>query len=254
MRRQEQADVLWRAQRERAPCAPLTESDPELSVEAAYAIQRINLERAPGELVGRKIGLTSRALQEWLGVDRPDFGGLLTSMRREEGEPIEADALLQPRAEAEVAFVLERDLDAGPIGPAQVIGATAYLLPALEIIDSRIQDWSITYADTIADNASSGLFVLGQQPAPLDGAALATAGMTLRKNGRLVSTGVGAACLGHPLRAVVWLANALLEAGDPLRAGQIVLSGALGPVTEIAPGDDLHAEIARVGSVRARFV
>lgn len=247
------AKMLWDAQQEGKPCPPLTQDAPDLSVPQAYAIQAYNLERRDSPLIGRKIGLTSKALQDWLEVDQPDFGGLLAEMEVPFGGVVETSQLLQPRAEAEIAFVLSDDLDFHVVTAANVISATEYILPAIEIIDSRIADWKISYEDTIADNASSGMFVLGNDPVKLDAAKLELAGMVLRKNGRVVSTGAGAACLGHPVNAVVWLANTLCKLGTPLRAGDVVLSGALGPVTEVAPGDLVEAHIAHIGRVHVRF-
>ncbi|MEC9397778.1 MAG: fumarylacetoacetate hydrolase family protein [Myxococcota bacterium] len=249
------ANKLWEAQQTGTPCGPLTADEPELTVSQAYAIQAYNLERRDSPLLGRKIGLTSRALQEWLEVDQPDFGGLLAEMEVPLGGVVDTTKLLQPRAEAEIAFVLRDDLDFHVVTAANVLSATEYILPAIEIIDSRIADWKISYEDTIADNASSGMYVLGTKPVklaenPFD---LDLAGMVMRKNGRVVSTGAGAACMGHPVNAVVWLANTLCKLGTPLRAGDVVLSGALGPVTEVAPGDSVEADIAHVGRVHVRF-
>lgn len=258
------AERLRIAEQTCEPCAPLRQGGgpPDLSVKQAYAIQernislRIRPERRV-ELVGRKVGLTSRAVQRQLGVQQPDFGTLLSDMEIREGGALYTANLIQPRAEAEVAFVLATDLRTDrhrpDISTSDVIRATAYVLPAIEIIDSRIADWDITFEDTVADNASSARFVLGTRPVRLgDIPDLRLAGCALRKNGRVVSTGAGVACLDHPAHAVAWLANALARYGAYLKEGQIVLSGALGPVTPIAAGDDLHAEIAHLGSVRLR--
>jgi 2-keto-4-pentenoate hydratase len=251
------AQMLRTAQAERTPCEPLTAINNEITVEEAYAVQDENIRRrleGGARLVGRKIGLTSHAIQEWLGVDEPDFGCLLDDMIVDDGARVDTSKLLQPRAEAELAFVLKEELCGPGITAAQVIQATDFVVPAIEIIDSRITDWDIEYPDTIADNASSALFVLGNQPVKLEDAGdLRLAGMKLRKNGRVVSTGAGAACLGHPLHAVAWLANKLAEFDTTLEPGQIILSGALGPVTDVEPGCWLEASIARVGSVRVSF-
>ena len=247
------ANMLWTAQEQRTPCEQLTRLMPQLSVEDAYSIQGMNLRRRPGHLIGHKIGLTSRAVQSWLGVEQPDFGGLLDDMLVLETDTIDTSRLLQPRAEAEIAFVLEQDLDHAVITPAHVIQATAFILPALEIIDSRIANWTIKYEDTIADNASSGLFVLGSNPVRLDEVDLTLAGMCMRKNGDVVSTGAGVACMGHPVNAVVWLANTMRKLGQPLRQGHIILSGALGPVCDITAGDHVEAHIAHVGHVSVDF-
>ena len=247
------AETLRHAASHGAPCAPPRELYPELSVEDAYAIQEMNLKARRSVRIGSKIGLTSRAVQRQLGVAAPDFGGLLDEMLVPLGEPVEVSRLMQPRAEAEIAFVLERDLDGESISAVDVIRATAFVLPAIEIIDSRIEAWRIGYVDTIADNASSGLFVLGQDPIRLRGLDLERCGMTLRKHGRVVSTGAGAASMGHPMTAMRWLARTLKERGRPLKAGQIVLSGALGPVTPVIKGDVIEAEIASIGQVSVRF-
>jgi 2-keto-4-pentenoate hydratase len=253
----EVAEMLWKAQQDCTPCAAPTELHEDFGVEQAYEAQRLNIARRieqGARQVGHKIGLTSHAIQEWLGVSEPDFGVLLDEMSVDDGARVDASGLLQPRAEAEIAFVLKRELAGPGVTPAQVIQATDFIVPAIEIIDSRVADWDIKYADTIADNASSGLFVLGNQPIELkDAGDLRLAGMALRKNGRLVSTGAGAACLGHPLHAVAWLANKLSEFDAALEPGQIILSGALGPVTDVKPGDWLDARVANLGSVRVSF-
>lgn len=258
---EELAERLRKAQASRNPCAPLTQDIPDISVDDAYAIQRLNLEArlasglhgAPTQIVGRKIGITSEAIQSWLNVSEPDFGTLTSDMMVLDGASADTSLMLQPRCEAEVAFVMDRDLSGPGVTPADILRATAYILPALEIIDSRIADWKIKYADTIADNASSGMFVVGNDPIKPERVELRLAGMAMKKNGDVVSTGAGAACLGHPVNAVVWLANKLGEMGESVRAGDIVLSGALGPVTEIESGDVVSAEINGLGSVRARF-
>ena len=255
------ADRLWEAQKTGQPCAPPSRDYPLLDVTSAYAVQHRIIERrktvglndAPARRVGRKIGLTSFAIQDWLGVSEPDFGVLLDDMVVLDGAEANTSHLLQPRVEAEVAFVLGGDIRGPGVTAADVVRATDHVVPALEIIDSRIADWKITYEDTIADNASSGLFVLGNGPRKLIDTDLRCAGMALRKNGAVVSTGAGAACLGHPVNAVVWLANKLAEFGQGLRSGEIVLSGALGPVTDVEAGDWVRADIAHLGSVSVRF-
>lgn len=256
------AERLWKAQQERESCGPPSVDWPTMDVEVAYAVQhqlmawrqeRGGLGGKKARPVGRKIGLTSPAVQEWLGVAEPDFGVLLDDMVAFDSGQISTSLLMQPRAEAEVAFVLGRDIVGPGVTAADVMGATEYVVPALEIIDSRIADWNITYEDTIADNASSGLFVLGNQPRLLTEVDLRLAGMVLRKKGRVVSTGAGAACLGHPINAVVWLANKLAEFEQGLKAGEVILSGALGPVAEVSAGDWISAEVSGLGSVSVRF-
>ena len=250
------AEQLRQAAESGEPCAALTGEHPDLTIEEAYEIQRVNLDRkiaSGARLAGRKIGLTSLAVQEWLGVDEPDFGGLLDTMAIPNGGTIPHGSLLQPRVEGELAFVLKRDLEGPGITPHHVIAATDFLLPSIEIIDSRVRDWSFKIQDTIADNASSGFFVVGSRPIDLREIDIRRVGLTLRKNGRVVSTGAGSACMGDPIAAVVWLANKLGTLGTPLLAGEIILSGALGPVVEVAPGDVVTAEIGSFGEVGIRF-
>ena len=249
------AEVLWEAQRTGVPCQPPREIvEGGLTLEEAYGVQRINLARRKGRRVGRKIGLTSEAIQRWLGVEQPDYGVLLDEMMVLQGQAAPSQVLLQPRAEAELAFVFRERLSGPRVTPATVLTACDFVVPAIEIIDSRIANWSISFEDTIADNASSGLFVLGAHPVRLDQIPdLTTMGMALRKNGAVVSTGAGCACLGHPINAVVWLAQQLDTFGESIEPGEIILSGALGPVCEIGAGDWLEAEIAHVGSVSVRI-
>ncbi len=221
----------------------------------AYAVQQRNTKLALEEgatVVGWKVGLTAPVVQQQLGVSQPDFGVLFADCAYGDDLPIPLGRLLQPRVEAEVAFVLERDLPKRPVTAADVLLATAFVLPAIEVVDSRVAAWDITILDTVADNASSGLFVLGACPTrPVD-VDLRTATMELTHEGRQVSHGLGAACLGHPVNAVVWLANTLLTTGSSLEAGHVVLSGALGPMVPVAPGV-FEAAIAGLGTVRARF-
>jgi 2-keto-4-pentenoate hydratase len=238
------------------PCPPVRTLLPPGDLGAAYAVQEAwttGQVEAGAAVIGRKIGLTNPAVQTQLGVDRPDFGTLLDTMQCPPGVPIDVRRLLQPKIEAEVAFVLGRDLDGPDLGPADVLAATSWLCPALEIVDSRIEGWDIDIVDTIADNASSGLFTLGparRSPGEVD---LAACPMRMWRSEELVSTGSGAACLGHPAAAVAWLAATAREHGRPLRAGDVVLSGALGPMVRVAPGDRFDAEIGGLGRVTAVF-
>ncbi|MGW4202709.1 2-keto-4-pentenoate hydratase [Streptomyces sp. NPDC004726] len=252
----EAADLLARAEQTGKPVPPVRDRLPAHDVSAAYAVQRLNVERklADGRrVVGRKIGLTSPAVQAQLGVDRPDFGALLSDMAVPDGGSIPVGRLLQPKVEAEVALVLGADLDTAEPHVADIIRATDFALPALEIVDSRIADWDITFTDTVADNASSGLFVLGGAPVPLTGIDLRQVTMTLLRGDEKVSSGTGADCLDGPLNAAVWLAGALAEMGDSLKAGDVILTGALGPMVPAAPGDRFEARISGLGSVRVRF-
>lgn len=225
-------------------------------VTSAYEIQERQTRARLAEgwrLVGRKIGLTAKAVQKQLGVDQPDFGMLFDRMSVPDGESVAAGRLIAPKCEAEIAFVLGADLDLALPTASEALSAIAYALPAIEIVDSRIANWDIKIVDTIADNASSGLFVLGNTPASLGSFDLRLCGMTLSKNGAGVSYGAGAACLGSPLNALVWLAAKMHATGRPLRAGDVVLSGALGPMVPAAPGDVFEARINGLGSVRVAF-
>lgn len=237
-------------------CEPVSPLLPPDDIEAAYAVQEVNTRAglaAGRRLVGRKIGLTSAAVQRQLGVDQPDYGMLFADMAVDDGAEIAAGLVLQPRIEAEVALVLERDLPSERNSFADVIAATAFALPCLEIVGSRIADWKIGIVDTIADNASSGAFVLGSSPRPLSSLDLRLCGMVLEKNGEPVSTGVGQACLGNPLNAARWLADMMARAGRPLCAGDIILTGALGPMAPVAAGDVIDARINGLGRVGVRF-
>lgn len=250
------AERLDTARRTGVPCAPVRGLLPDGDLTAAYAVQAVLSDRRLAEgrrVTGWKIGLTSAAVQAQLGVGTPDFGPLMDDTAVPDGAEIPWGAVLQPRAEAEVALVLEQDLTHERHTVADVIRATAFALPAVEVVGSRIRDWDISAVDTIADNASSGAYVLGTRPVPLRELDLRTAGMVLERRGEPVSTGAGAACLGNPLRAAVWLADTLVRLGRPLRAGDTVLTGALGPMTTVEPGDVLEARIDGLGSVRAAF-
>lgn len=250
------AERLRDAQRTRVPCPPVRDLLPDTSVATGYAVQEL-LTRARvldgGRVAGRKIGLTSQAVQAQLGVDQPDFGVLFEDMACPQDRPIDRGRLLQPRIEAEIAFVLAADLD-GDVDVAAARAAVGEVVPALEIVDSRIAGWDITFVDTVADNASSGLYVLGDSAGPLGDRDLTSVEMSMtRADGSVVSTGSGAACLGDPVNALVWLARTAAELGVPLRAGDVVLSGALGPMVPVAPGDAFAAELSGLGTVRASF-
>ncbi|WP_237047894.1 2-keto-4-pentenoate hydratase [Lentzea guizhouensis] len=223
---------------------------------AAYAVQQQGIAArtaAGARVVGRKIGLTSPVVRQQLGVDQPDFGVLLDDMRYQDGAALPIGRLLQPRVEAEVAFVLGADLAQGPFDVATVAAAVDRVVASLEIVDSRIANWDITFADTVADNASAGLFVLAAQDFPLDAVVPREVEMTMSLNGEVVSTGTGAASLGDPLAALAWLATTALELGTPLATGDVVLSGALGPVVPVQAGDRVEATITGLGTVSASF-
>jgi 2-keto-4-pentenoate hydratase len=253
---QHAAEIIRKAYDTGQPCEPIRDSLHDSSLDTAYAVQVCNTEYWLEQgrcLVGRKIGLTSKAVQQQLGVDQPDYGMLYADMCRGDGEEINFGDVLQTKIEAEIVFVLEKDLDKEINTTADLIGAIAYALPALEIVGSRVANWDITIVDTIADNASSGLFVLGTSPRKLDQIDLRLCGMVMERFGDQVSVGAGAACLGNPLNAAVWLANVMAKTNYPLRAGDIILSGALAPMVQVNPGDVFEARISGLGSVRAAF-
>lgn len=236
------------------PCAPVRDLIGD--IDTAYAVQDRLTEHwltAGRRLTGRKIGLTSPVVQRQLGVDTPDFGMLYADMAFPDGAEIPAGAVQQARAEAEVALVLEADLTHERHTITDLLRATAFALPAIEVCGSRISDWDIAITDTVADNASSGLYVLGTRPVPLRDVDLRLAGMVMERRGRQVSVGAGAACLGHPLNAALWLADTAVRLGRPLRAGDTVLTGALGPMVPVAAGDVLEARIDGLGDVRVAF-
>lgn len=247
------AAALRDAMATRTPCRPVREMvGTGDDIDVGYAVQAINVERdiaAGRRVAGRKIGVTSKAVMEQVGVDQPDYGTLFADMEYGDGVPIEPGLLLQPRAEAEVALVLDRDLDHERHTFGDVIRAVAYALASIEVVDSRVADWDIRIVDTIADNASCGLYVLGGRPVPLTDVDLRLIPMSMSINGVEVSTGTGAACLGHPLNAARWLADTMVARGTPLRAGDVVMTGALGPMRALSPGDVVEASFGDLGTV-----
>ncbi len=252
----EQAALIRAAYETLTPLPPVRLALPDATIDDAYAIQEANTihwERQGRTVVGAKIGLTAKTVQAQLGVDQPDFGTLFADMGVPDGDVVAPGLLLQPKVEAEIAFVLRRALNPTRLTTAELIDCVAYALPAIEIVDSRIKDWDIRIVDTVADNASSGLFVLGTTPVPLAELDLRLCGMVLEKNGEPVSFGAGAACLGNPLHALGWLAVKMAKVGRPLGAGDVILAGALGPMVAVAPGDGVEARIEGLGSVRVRF-
>lgn len=249
-------DELYTAFLERKTLKPFLEREPEISLEDAYRIQSRFIERrlqAGETIVGKKIGVTSKPVQDFLGVFQPDFGQLTSGMIYQEGETVDLNQLIQPKAEAELAFVLKADLTGPGITAMDVIRATDYVVPCFEIVDSRITDWKIKIQDTVADNASCGVYVLGAtrgHPKKLD---LTLAGMVLEKNGELIGTSAGAAVQGSPANAVAWLANTLGELGIPFKAGEVILSGSQSVLIEVKDGDELVCTVGGLGSCRVRF-
>jgi 2-keto-4-pentenoate hydratase len=219
--------------------------------DTAYAIQSANTEHwtaAGRKIVGHKIGLTAKAVQTQLGVDQPDYGVLFEDMEVADGGVLAPSRVIQPKAEAEIALILGKDLVGHDVEAEDVLDAAEHVVAAIEIVDSRIQDWNITFADTVADNGSSAFFVLGSDRHPIQGLDLYTCGMALEVNGAVASVGAGAACLGHPLNAAAWLARTV-----GLKAGQTVLTGALGPMVALKPGDEVVAKIGGIGTVSFNF-
>ena len=250
-------EELYQALVQRQTLAPLSERHPGLTLEDAYAIQQRMLARrlAAGErVVGKKIGVTSQAVMDMLGVYQPDFGWLTDAMVYNEGEAIAANTLIQPKAEGEIAFVLKKTLQGPGVTAADVLAATEGVMACFEIVDSRIRDWKIKITDTVADNASCGVLVLGDRLVDVRDVDLSTCGMVLEKNGEIVATGAGAAALGHPANAVAWLANTLGRLGIALEAGEIVLSGSLAAMVPVKAGDNLRVSIGGIGGCSVRFI
>jgi 2-keto-4-pentenoate hydratase len=250
------AGRLREADARRTPCLPVRDLIGADDVDAAYAVQRLLTQDRLNDgisIVGHKVGLTSPAVQAQLGVDQPDFGMLFDDMDCPDGQ-VSMQQLLQPKVEAEVAFVLAHDLDDSDLGERRVRTAVAYATPALEIVDSRITGWDISFGDTVADNASSARYVLGDERLDLSHYEPVNSSMSMTLDGQTASTGNGAACLGDPLNALAWLARTARDLGEPLRAGHVVLSGALGPMVTIQKSCVVRAEISALGEVTASFL
>lgn len=251
----ELAERLRRAERDGVPIEPIGDALSAGGVDAAYAVQRMNEDEwvaAGRRVVGRKIGLTSKAVQAQMGVDQPDFGVLFADMCLADGDSLAAGEVLQPRVEAEVALVLNKGLPEPDTTINELITAVDHLLPAIEVVGSRIVNWNISILDTIADNASCGRIVTGTRPVSPAALDLAAAGMVMEVDGRVESVGSGAACLGHPYRAALWLVRRMAELERPLRAGDILMTGALGPMAAFPPGANAVATIQGLGQVRIK--
>ena len=249
-------DSLFEALRANTVIDPISDKYPEMTIEHAYQVQKRMTDRrvADGEtIVGKKIGVTSRAVMNMLGVYQPDFGYMTDRMIVNEGETIAMSRMIQPKAEGEIAFLLKKDLMGPGLTNADILAATEAVIPCFEIVDSRIRDWKIKIQDTVADNASCGLFVLGDNAVSPRKVDLSTCGMVLEKNGEIIATGSGAAAMGAPVNAITWLANTLGRLGVPLKAGEVVLSGALAAMFPCAAGDNFRVSIGGIGSCSVRF-
>lgn len=254
---QELADQLFTAEQSKVAIAPIADqikaiAGKEDPLKIAYEIQQLNLKRRTqtgARIVGKKIGLTSLAVQQQIGVDQPDYGSIFAESAYGTYEVIDGSQWIQAKAEAEIAFVLAKELDKEKHTLADIISSTDYALPAFEIVDSRIVDWKISLLDTVADNASSAAFVLGSRPVSLTQIDLSRCGMYVERQGQEVSVGAGVNCLGNPLNAAVWLADCMVAMGTPLKAGDVLLSGALGPMVTLGRQESLTAHIEGLGSV-----
>ena len=253
---EEAAQRLREANENKVVCQPIRDLLGESNLAAAYAVQKINTKyklSKGARVVGAKIGLTSKVVQEQLGVHQPDYGLLFDDMEIMNGGEISCSELMQPKAEGEIAFILGKDLDGNSITTIDVLQAIDYVVASIEIVGSRIANWNIRITDTIADNASSSHFVIGHRPVRLENIDVINCTMEMRKNGELVSTGSGAACLGSPLTATLWLAKTMSSLNKPLRAGDLIMSGALGPVVTVGAGDRIEASFSGLGTVSVGF-
>ena len=251
-------NALYDCLRQRKTMEPLTDQTPDIAIADAYqvALQLLQRRLDDGErVIGKKIGATSKAVQNLLKIDQPDFGYLTDRMVYDnDAEVPVSSTLIQPKAEGEIAFILKRDLQGPGVTNAEVLRATECVMPCFEVVDSRIRDWKIKIQDTIADNASCGCIVLGDRAVDPRKVDLTTCGMTHRKNGEIIATGAGAAALGSPVNCVAWLANTLGEFGIKLQAGEVILSGSLVPLHDVVPGDSMSLSVGGIGSAVARFV
>jgi len=250
------AERLRQASETKTAISPLRDEIGIENISMAYEIQNINTEirlASGARITGKKIGLTSHAVQKQLGVDQPDFGMLFHDTEILNGQSVSMSELMQPKVEAEIAFVLKHDLTGQHLCTADIINAIDYALPAIEIVGSRIQDWNIKITDTVADNASASHYVLGHSPTRLIEFDVVGSAMEMFKNNEAVSSGNGAACLGSPINATVWLANKMVEMGKPLKAGEVILSGALGPMVSVEAGDLITAYFEGLGAVSVNF-
>jgi 2-keto-4-pentenoate hydratase len=253
---EEAARRLRTAAETATPGAPVRDLISAGGVDAAYAVQEVNTRHYLGagrRLVGRKTGLTSKSVRDQFGVDQPDYGMLFADMEVPEGQPITPTQVVQPKVEGEIALVVGRDLDAPDLTVGELLRAIEYAVPAIEVVDSRVANWDIKIWDTIADNASSGVYVLGAVPRKIDGFDLRACGMVMERHGQPISVGAGVACMGNPVTAALWLAQVMARVGRPMQAGDVILTGALGPMAAVAAGDVVDVRINGLGSVKAVF-
>ncbi|MGC8573608.1 MAG: 2-keto-4-pentenoate hydratase [Caldisphaera sp.] len=251
------ANQLLIAKKDKKPVDTLTETYPGFNVELAYQVQLLQIEeevKLGKKIIGKKIGLTSKPMQELLGVTEPDYGHLMSDMYIADSNIVKLDNLIQPKVEGEIAFVLNRDLEGPNVTITDVYRATEGIMPAIEIIDSRIKNWKIKLPDTVADNASSALFVVGARLVSIRELDIKHIGMVIEKNGEVVGTGAGAAVLGHPANAVAWLANKLSEFGVRLKEGEIILSGALSAAVNIEKNTTFRISLYKLGDVSISFI
>lgn len=256
MESKEIAQALRLAQENMLPISPIRDIIGVENIELAYEIQDVNISSrvdAGARIVGKKIGLTSKSVQAQLGVDQPDFGTLLDTMEVLTGQTMDANQILQPKVEAEIAIVLGDDLDDDNLTIVDIIDSVDYVLPSIEIVGSRILNWDIKITDTIADNASASHYVLGHTPKTLDEIDIVNCKMTMSKNNEVCSTGIGANCLGSPLNALLWLAKTMVKLNCPLQAGEVILTGALGPMVALENGDKIEADFEGLGQVSVHF-
>jgi len=237
----------------------ITSRESDITIEDAYAIQNVLIKKRikndGSKIIGKKIGVTSKAVMNLLGVDQPDFGYLLSDMIYNDTDVIDvSNTMIQPKAEGEIAFILKEDLQGPGVTASDVIKATKFVMPCFEIVDSRVKDWKIKIQDTVADNASCGYIVFGGEAVNIDDVDLVTCGMTLEVNGEIIQTGAGAATMGNPLNAVAWLANTLGKLGVGLKTGEVILSGALSGMVPIKAGDNMRISIGGIGSTSVRFI
>ena len=248
---------LYQAEKTRTTVGKFVDRYPELDADLAYQVQdrliELKCKEEKTRIMGRKLGLTSKAKQKMIGVHEPSYGVLLESMQLFEGEPISISPFIHAKVEPEIAFVFDKEVSGPHVTIAEILEATAYIAPALEIIDSRFEKFSFTLADAIADNSSSSRFIIGEKFYKPDLVDLRLMGMVFKKNGEVIETGAGAAVMGHPARAIAWMANKLRKTGQSIKAGEVVLSGAISASATIAPGDYFSASFDGIGSIEANF-